>query len=112
MPIYRGEFVVGHPAFPKDSQVKNTEGATPKDHTAPKIVYTSEDDKAIDDFHRQNGTCYEVCEMSLFINLTVATSWHSVRGTRASSLRVTDTVTHTVRNLWNEAARERWGGRP
>ena len=55
MPVYRGEFIDGHPAFPKDSQVKNTEGATPKDHTAPKIVYTSEDDKAIDDYHRQNG---------------------------------------------------------
>jgi len=53
MAVYRGEFAVGHPAFPN---VKNNEDATPVDHTAPKIEYTSEDDKAIDDYHRKNGT--------------------------------------------------------
>ena len=55
MAAYRGEFVVGHPVFPQDSQVKNNEVATPVDATAPKIEYTPEDDKAIDDYHRQNG---------------------------------------------------------
>jgi len=56
MAVYRGEFNIGHPAFPKDSQVKNNEVATPVDATAPKIEYTFEDEKAIDDYHRQNGT--------------------------------------------------------
>jgi len=56
MAVYRGEFIAGHPAFPKDSQVKNGGVATPVDATAPKIEYTSEDDKVIDDYHRQNGT--------------------------------------------------------
>ena len=96
MAAYRGEFIVGHPDFPKDSQVKNTEVATPVDATAPKIVYTAEDDKAIDDYHRQNGTWHEVSEeMALFIDLLVATSWHSVRVTRMSFLRVTD-VPHSA----------------
>ena len=55
MAVYRGEFVVGHPAFPKNSRAKNDEVAIPVDATAPKIEYTAEDDKAIDDYHRQNG---------------------------------------------------------
>jgi len=59
MAVYRGEFIVGHPAFRKDSQVKNNEVATPVNATAPKIEYTSEDDKAIDDYHLRNGTWYK-----------------------------------------------------
>ena len=101
MPAYRGEFIVGHPTFPKDSKVKNTEVATPVDATAPKIEYTSEDDKAIDEYHRQNGMWYEVSEeMLLLINLpSVATSWHSVRVTHMSFLRVTDAVPHSVERV-------------
>ena len=60
MAVYRGEFADGHPAFPKDSQAKNNENTTPVSATAPNIEYTSEDDKAIDDYHRQNSTWYEV----------------------------------------------------
>ena len=54
MAAYRGEFIDGHPAFPKDSQAKNNE-VSPVGATAPKIRYTPEDDKVIDDFLRQNG---------------------------------------------------------
>ena len=98
MPVYRGEFVTDHPNFPKDSKVKNNAVATPVDATAPAIEYTSEDDKAIDDYHRQTGTWYEVSEeIPLFTNLSpVATSWHSVRVTRMSSLHVTDTVSRSA----------------
>ena len=65
MAVYRGEFNVGefnvgHPDFSNDSQAKNSEATTPVDATAPKIEYTPEDDKVIDDFLRQNGKWYEV----------------------------------------------------
>ena len=98
MGVYRGEFIAGHPAFPKDSSVKNTEVATPVDAASPKIEYTPEDDKAIDEYHRQNGMWYDVSEeMPPLINLpSVATSWHSVRVTQTSFLRVTDAVPHSV----------------
>ena len=83
MAIYRGEFTDGHPSFPKDSQVKNNGAATPVDASTPKIEYTSEDDKAIDDYHRKNGTSYQVSEeVCLTTKLpSVSTSWHSVRVT-------------------------------
>ena len=86
MGVYRGEFIVGHPAFPKGSKVKNTEVATPVDATAPKIEYTPEDDEAIDEYHRQNGMWHEVSEeMPLFINLPlVISAAHSVRVPRMS----------------------------
>ena len=83
MAAYRGEFNDGHPALPEDSQVKNHEAAMPVDATTPKIEYTSEDDKAIDDYHRKNGTwCQASEEVCLIIELpSVKTSWHSVRVT-------------------------------
>ena len=56
MDSYRGELAAGHPEFPAGSQAAlkiTASGPDPID--SPKIVYTAEDDAAIDDFHRNTG---------------------------------------------------------
>ncbi|KAJ6541049.1 GMC oxidoreductase-domain-containing protein [Mycena vulgaris] len=62
---YRGEFILDHPAFPEGSQATCGEASGPVEISAPDIVYSKEDDDAIDAFHRANinmawhalGTC-------------------------------------------------------
>ena len=58
MHFYRGEFDLAHPSFPEGSQAacKLTDGPVLIDD--PKIVYTPEDDKCIDAYHRSMG---ELC---------------------------------------------------
>ncbi|KAF9245021.1 GMC oxidoreductase-domain-containing protein [Melanogaster broomeanus] len=53
MPHYRGEFQPRQPVFPEGSAAacKEHDGPVPID--APDIVYTTEDDKAIEDFHKE-----------------------------------------------------------
>jgi len=53
MRSYRGE-VPGarHPQFPKGSAAVCREASGPVDMNAPDIIYTAEDDEAIDKFHR------------------------------------------------------------
>ncbi|EGO26056.1 hypothetical protein SERLADRAFT_491425 [Serpula lacrymans var. lacrymans S7.9] len=53
IPLYRGEYQPRQPVFPEGSAAacKEVEGPVPID--APDIVYTPEDDKAIEMFHRQ-----------------------------------------------------------
>ncbi|KIJ11507.1 alcohol oxidase, partial [Paxillus involutus ATCC 200175] len=55
MPSYRGEVAFGHPQFAADSAAacKETDGPVPI--SAPDIVYSTEDDKAIEDFVRNVG---------------------------------------------------------
>lgn len=52
---YRGELVVAHPIFPEGSPATAKAADGPVPISAPEIKYTAEDDKAIDDYHRQNG---------------------------------------------------------
>ncbi|KAF8186595.1 GMC oxidoreductase-domain-containing protein [Mycena galopus ATCC 62051] len=62
---YRGEVVLDHPVFPPDSQATCGEASVPVNISAPDIMYSKEDDDAIDAFHRGNinmawhalGTC-------------------------------------------------------
>ena len=60
MEFYRGDLQGGHPAFAEDSQAAVTTlqagSSTPVDISAPKIVYSKEDDDAIDEFHRRSGS--------------------------------------------------------
>ncbi|OAX31048.1 hypothetical protein K503DRAFT_704329, partial [Rhizopogon vinicolor AM-OR11-026] len=64
MPSYR-EVSAGRPRFPDGSAAVCGEASGPVDLNAPDIVYTPEDDQAIDEFHRNNvqsawhslGTC-------------------------------------------------------
>ena len=63
MEFYRGDVQVGHPTFAEGSQAATQPAGTPVETSASKIVYSKEDDDAIDEFHRR----------------TVQTAWHSVR---------------------------------
>ena len=56
MEFYRGEVQVEHPTFPEGSQAATHATGTPVDISAPKIVYSKEDDDAIDEFHRRTGS--------------------------------------------------------
>ncbi|KAG2113898.1 GMC oxidoreductase-domain-containing protein [Suillus discolor] len=62
MASYRGEVAAGHPDFPEGSAAACREAARPVDLNAPDIVYTAEDEEAIDRFHRD----------------IVQTTWHSL----------------------------------
>ncbi|KAK7041424.1 hypothetical protein VNI00_009290 [Paramarasmius palmivorus] len=54
--FYRGEVAAEHPKFPEGSSAAAKETSGPVDVNAEDIVYTKEDDKAIDDYTRL-GTC-------------------------------------------------------
>lgn len=55
MPSYRGEYVSGHPSFNSTSTAATAPRDGPYSITAPDILYSEEDDAAIDDFHREMG---------------------------------------------------------
>ena len=56
MEFYRGELKAGHPTFAKGSKAATQQAATPVEASAPKIVYSKEDDDAIDEYHRRSGS--------------------------------------------------------
>ena len=56
MEFYRGEVQVEHPTFAEGSQAATHGTGTPVEISAPKIVYSKEDDDAIDEFHRRTGS--------------------------------------------------------
>ncbi|KAG2072330.1 alcohol oxidase [Suillus decipiens] len=62
MASYRGEITAGHPDFPEGSAAACGGASGPVDLDAPDIVYTAEDDEAINRFHRN----------------VVQTAWHSL----------------------------------
>ena len=55
MELYHGDLQVGHPTFAQGSQA-GTQLSTPVAISAPKIVYSKEDDDAIDEYHRRTGS--------------------------------------------------------
>ena len=55
MEFYRGDPQGGHPTFPEGSQAAIQLTDSPVEISAPKIVYSKEDDDAIDEFHRRTG---------------------------------------------------------
>jgi alcohol oxidase len=55
MEFYRGDFQAGHPKFAEGSQAVTQPAGAPAEISAPKIVYSKEDDDAIDQFHRRTG---------------------------------------------------------
>ncbi|TBU37889.1 alcohol oxidase-like protein [Dichomitus squalens] len=63
MSSYRGEYAPDHPTFPQDSEAAvSQDHNTPVAIDAPDIVYTKEDDEAIDDF----------------LKARIITAWHSL----------------------------------
>jgi hypothetical protein len=81
MPFYRGEVLDCHPAFPAGSGATCKPENDPVDINAPKLVYTVEDDAAIDEYHRRTGTSalfIQESHDSLTRLQSVGTTWHSV----------------------------------
>lgn len=80
LPLFRGAFPPVAPAFAEDSS------AALKDTTtvaldAPNLVYSAEDDKAIDEFHQKFSKCRNLDHdvyIATHIYEIVATTWHSV----------------------------------
>ncbi|KAG1839683.1 GMC oxidoreductase-domain-containing protein [Suillus subluteus] len=83
MPSYRGEVPAGHPCFPEGSAAVCRETTGPVDLNAPDLIYTAEDDEAID---RYNRDC-------------VQTTWHSL-GTCAMKPREDQGVVDTWLNVY------------
>ncbi|KAG1859687.1 hypothetical protein F4604DRAFT_1957940 [Suillus subluteus] len=83
MPSYRGEVPAGHPCFPEGSAAVCRETTGPVDLNAPDLIYTAEDDEAID---RYNRDC-------------VSTTWHSL-GTCAMKPRADQGVVDARLNVY------------
>ncbi|KAL4261268.1 GMC oxidoreductase family protein [Pleurotus pulmonarius] len=83
MPLYRGEPIQCHPAFAPDSDAACGERSGPVDVSAPNIVYTPEDDEAINSH----------------VRMKVQTSWHSM-GTCAMKPRADGGVVDSKLNVY------------
>ncbi|KIY72626.1 GMC oxidoreductase [Cylindrobasidium torrendii FP15055 ss-10] len=83
MKYYRGEFKADHPAFKSTSQAACHENALPVLMDAPNIVYTEDDDRVIDEYHRA----------------VVATAWHAL-GTCAMKPREDNGVVDPQLNVY------------
>ncbi|TFY72351.1 hypothetical protein EVG20_g659 [Dentipellis fragilis] len=70
MPVFRGEYAPMHPEFPSGSEAAVIEDGMPTPMEASRLVYTEDDDKAIELFMRKN----------------IGSSWHSL-GTCAMKAR-------------------------
>ena len=53
MEFYRGDFQDGHPTFAEGSQAVTQPVGAPAEISVSKIVYSKDDDDAIDEFHRR-----------------------------------------------------------
>ena len=56
MKLYHGDLQVGHPGFAEGSQAATQPVGKPVEIAASKIVYSKEDDDAIDEYHRRTGS--------------------------------------------------------
>ncbi|EKM55565.1 uncharacterized protein PHACADRAFT_121157 [Phanerochaete carnosa HHB-10118-sp] len=83
MPSYRGEYVAGHPQFAEGSAALCHGEMRPVDVGAPNIVYTEDDEKAIDEYTRK----------------VVQTAWHSL-GTCAMKPREKGGVVDSRLNVY------------
>ncbi len=76
MSMLRAPLLPAHPQFGQDSKAAFAEpGPVPFD--APKIIYSAEDDAAIDANVRNMGESF-LLESFVLISSKVATAWHSV----------------------------------
>lgn len=85
MPLYRGEPAQCHPAFTADSDAACGERSGPVDISAPNIVYTVEDDEAINSHIRMKGKsgrlflylmCIQLVASSNLLALCKTFYWH------------------------------------
>jgi hypothetical protein len=71
MEFYRGDLQSGHPTFPEGSQAVTQQAGVPAEISASKIVYSTEDDDAIDEFHRRTGSYSVNWQFKIDINLII-----------------------------------------
>lgn len=81
MPLFCGEAALLHPKFPAGSKATVVAESSPFPMDTPPIVYTSEDDKAIEQYVRALGK--HTIDAYFYWHThngrwTVATCWHSV----------------------------------
>lgn len=92
MACYRGEVEYRHPQFPEGSQAASRVSAGPVEASAADIIYSAEDNEAIDAFHRKRvGTTYHssgTCAMKPRERGGVVDSRLNVYGTQ--NLKVAD----------------------
>ncbi|KAF9004053.1 GMC oxidoreductase-domain-containing protein [Cyathus striatus] len=101
MPSYRGEYGLGHPEFVNGSQAICQEADGPVSIDTPNILYTTEDDQAIDLFLRQTGN-YKILtahKKDTDLRCVVETTWHSM-GTCAMKAREQDGVVDNRLNVY------------
>ena len=55
MKYYAGDVVIGHPNFKPGSKAATSQSDSPTALTTSEIVYSKEDDDAIDEFHRRTS---------------------------------------------------------
>lgn len=69
MACYRGEVEYRHPQFPEGSQAASRVSAGPVEASAADIIYSAEDNEAIDAFHRKRGLYIRIllCSIAMFI---------------------------------------------
>ena len=79
MPHFRGEAAPLHPKFPAGSAAAVVEEGVPSPIDAPPIVYTNEDDKAIEQYVRGIGKFF--ARISFFFDLTANLSQSQLAGT-------------------------------
>ena len=65
MEFYRGDVQVNHPTFAEGSQAVTQAAGAPTEISASNIVYSKDDDNAIDEFHRRAGSYYSLNTASL-----------------------------------------------
>ena len=90
MPSYRGEVVGGHPIFPPDSKLQPRAHDGPVPVSEPDLVYSEEDEKAIEDYIRQ----------------AVRTAWHSVCFCLHLVIALASAYAPLARNVCDEEPRE------
>lgn len=108
--MYRGEFVPEHPKFPEGSEAvaKLADGPVPMN--TPKIKYTKEDDKAIEEYVKQYSESLIWKSDPYFCILTnflVGTTWHSVCGS-FPHFRSFWSILFVVWHLCHESSRPGW----
>jgi alcohol oxidase len=81
MKFYRGDLQIEHPNFAEGSQAATQKADTPVEISVSEIVYSKEDDNAIDEYHRRKGSypLVQVFRAALIPFGLVTSTWHSVR---------------------------------
>lgn len=113
---YRGDLVTAHPQFKPGSAAAPNLVASPVALSAPDIVYSPEDDEAIDEYTRKTGPLLPIqfADRVLTNSNSVETTWHSVSACNLVlqySGWVFKVTSWIAWNLCHETSRSRGSGR-